>query len=105
MASCSSLCDRRDLVRAWQPLPVLRHGAFRESRQRRPEIWPVVLGWRVRLYWSLLRRFDSGFAVGDERLLRRLGVRPTRSGSTAISALSDSWNVSGCSDIGLAFAI
>ncbi len=39
------------------------------------------------------------------RLLRRFGVRPTRSGSTSIRALTASWNVSGCNETGFAFGM
>lgn len=37
--------------------------------------------------------------------LRRLGIRPTRSGSTLTKALSASWNVNGWSETGLALGI
>jgi hypothetical protein len=39
------------------------------------------------------------------RFLRRLEVRPRRSGSTLTIALSASWNVSGWSETGLAFGM
>src|SRR5258708_40376275 len=39
------------------------------------------------------------------RFGRRLGIRPTRSGSISTNALTDSWNVSGRSEIVFAFRI
>ena len=55
--------------------------------------------------------FDDGCWLGSDVLrfrgprLRRSGVIPTLTGSTRTKCLSASWNVSGWSEIGLAFGI
>ena len=48
---------------------------------------------------------DGLFEPLRRRVFRRFGVRPTLSGSTRTKCFSASWNVSGCSETGLALGM